>query len=59
MLVTSNDVMHSFYVPQAVVQIYGIAGRTNETWMQIDKEGTVYGQCNQICGINHSQCQSR
>ena len=47
MLVTSNDVMHSFYVPQAVVQIYGIAGRTNETWMQIDKEGTVYGQCNQ------------
>ena len=53
-LVTSNDVMHSFYVPQAVVQIYGIAGRTNETWMQIDKEGTVYGQCNQICGINHS-----
>ena len=53
-LVTSNDVMHSFYVPQAVVQIYGIAGRTNETWMQIDKEGIVYGQCNQVCGINHS-----
>ena len=53
-LVTSNDVMHSFFVPSAVVQIYGMAGRTNETWMQIDKEGTVYGQCNQICGINHS-----
>ncbi len=53
-LVTSNDVMHSFYLPSAVVQIYGIAGRTNETWMQIDKEGVVYGQCNQVCGINHS-----
>lgn len=53
-LVTSNDVMHSFFVPSAVVQIYGINGRTNETWMQIDKEGTVYGQCNQICGVNHS-----
>jgi cytochrome c oxidase subunit II len=53
-LVTSNDVMHSFFLPSAVVQIYGMVGRTNETWMQIDKEGTVYGQCNQICGINHS-----
>jgi cytochrome c oxidase subunit 2 len=53
-LVTSNDVMHSFFVPSAVVQIYGMIGRINETWMQIDKEGTVYGQCNQICGINHS-----
>ena len=53
-LVTSSDVMHSFFLPSAVVQIYGILGRTNETWMQIDKEGTIYGQCNQICGINHS-----
>lgn len=54
-LVTSNDVMHSFFVPSAVVQIYGMIGRINETWMQIDKEGTVFGQCNQICGINHSE----
>jgi cytochrome c oxidase subunit II len=53
-LVTSNDVMHSFFLPSAVVQIYGMLGRINETWMQIDKEGTVFGQCNQICGINHS-----
>jgi cytochrome c oxidase subunit II len=53
-LVTSNDVMHSFFLPSAVVQIYGMIGRVNETWMQIDKEGTIYGQCNQICGINHS-----
>ena len=53
-LVTSNDVMHSFFVPSAVVQIYGITGRINETWMEFNKEGTVYGQCNQICGINHS-----
>ena len=53
-LVTSNDVMHSFFVPSAVVQIYGMIGRINETWMQIDKEGTVFGQCNQICGLHHS-----
>ena len=54
LLITSNDVMHSFFLPSAVVQIYGINGRINEAWMQIDKEGWVYGQCNQICGINHS-----
>ncbi|MGB1005617.1 MAG: cytochrome c oxidase subunit II [Thalassobaculaceae bacterium] len=53
-LVTSNDVMHSFFVPSLAVQIYGIAGRSNETWMRIDKAGTYYGQCNQICGVNHS-----
>ena len=53
-LVTSNDVMHAFFVPAAVVQIYGIAGRINETWMNFTTEGTVYGQCNQVCGINHS-----
>ena len=53
-LVTSNDVFHSFFVPSAVVQIYAIGGRTNETWMQFDKEGTFYGQCNQICGPRHA-----
>ena len=54
LLITSNDVMHSFFLPSAVVQVYGINGRINEAWMQIDKEGLLYGQCNQICGINHS-----
>tara|TARA_E500000318_G_scaffold60234_1_gene55877 strand:- start:346 stop:1203 length:858 start_codon:yes stop_codon:yes gene_type:complete len=53
-LVTSNDVFHSFFVPSAVVQVYAVGGRTNETWMQFDKEGTFYGQCNQICGPRHA-----
>jgi len=53
-LVTSNDVFHSFFLPSAVVQIYAVGGRTNETWMQFDKEGTYYGQCNQICGPRHA-----
>lgn len=53
-LTTSNDVFHSFFIPSAVVQIYAIAGRTNETWMQFDVEGTFYGQCNQICGVRHA-----
>ena len=54
LLVTSNDVMHSFFLPAAVVQTYAIAGRVNEGWIEFDRETMVYGQCNQICGVNHS-----
>ena len=28
-------------------------GRLNETWVRIDRAGLYYGQCNQICGVNH------
>ncbi|TAD87259.1 MAG: cytochrome c oxidase subunit II [Alphaproteobacteria bacterium] len=52
-LVTAADVMHSWFVPALGVQMYAIPGRTNETWVRIDKEGVYYGQCNQICGVNH------
>ena len=35
-------------------QIYSVPGRLNETWFQVEKEGIYYGQCNQICGVNHA-----
>ena len=53
-LTTSADVIHSFFIPSLGVQRYTIPGRTIETWVRIDKAGTFYGQCNQICGTNHS-----
>ncbi len=49
-----QDVIHSFFVPSLGVQRYSIPGRTIETWMQADHVGTFYGQCNQICGVNHA-----
>jgi cytochrome c oxidase subunit 2 len=52
-LVASTDVMHSWLVPPLGVQMYATPGRTNETWVQVDEEGMFYGQCNQICGVNH------
>ena len=52
-LVTGNDVMHSWFVPALGVQNYAFPGRTNETWIRIEREGVYYGQCNQICGVNH------
>jgi cytochrome c oxidase subunit 2 len=53
-LTTSADVIHSFYIPSLGVQRYAIPGRTIETWVRVDRPGTYYGQCNQICGNNHS-----
>src|SRR5271155_950023 len=53
-LVTGTDVIHSWFVPSFGVQEYAIVGRLNESWMNIEHAGTYYGQCNQICGVNHA-----
>ena len=52
-LVTGTDVIHSWFVPSVGVQEYAVIGRTNESWMELERPGTYYGQCNQICGLNH------
>jgi len=55
LLVTGNDVMHSFFVPSLAVQVYAFIGRTNEVWIDVPAgKQTYYGQCNQICGVNHA-----
>jgi cytochrome c oxidase subunit II len=53
-LIAGSDVMHSWFVPSFGVQMYAVPGRLNETWFNVEKEGTYYGQCNQICGVNHA-----
>jgi cytochrome c oxidase subunit 2 len=53
-LVTGADVIHSFSVPAFGVKIDGIPGRVNETWFKAEQTGTFYGQCSQLCGINHA-----
>jgi cytochrome c oxidase subunit II len=54
-LTNSTDVIHSFFIPSFGVQRYAIPGRTIETWMEADQVGTFYGECNQICGQDHSR----
>ncbi len=53
-LVTANDVIHSWAVPAFGVKTDAVPGRTNETWVRVEKEGTYYGQCSEICGVNHA-----
>jgi cytochrome c oxidase subunit 2 len=54
-LITGNDVMHSFFVPSLALQVYSIPGRINELWTEVPLgKKKYYGQCNQVCGVNHA-----
>jgi len=53
LLITSNDVIHGWYVPQLGVNQYGIPGFIKDAWFTIEKAGTYKGQCSQICGKEH------
>lgn len=50
---TASDVLHSWAMPSAGVKIDAVPGRLNETWVNFNEPGTYYGQCSEICGVNH------
>jgi len=52
-LTTAADVIHSWALPQLIYKVDSVPGRTNESWMRITREGTFYGQCSELCGVNH------
>lgn len=51
---TSTDVIHAWAVPALGIKTDTVPGRLNETWVQIDRPGTYYGQCSELCGVNHA-----
>ena len=51
--VTASDVLHAFAVPAFGVKTDAVPGRLNETWVKIEKPGTYYGQCSELCGKDH------
>ena len=53
LLIASTDVIHAWTVPPLGININAVPGRLNETWVNIEREGVYYGQCFQLCGINH------
>nr|BAM74891.1 cytochrome c oxidase subunit II [Taaningichthys minimus] len=54
MLVTAEDVLHSWAVPALGVKMDAIPGRLNQTAFLTSRPGVFYGQCSEICGANHS-----
>jgi cytochrome c oxidase subunit 2 len=53
-LVTGADVIHAFALPAFGNKIDAIPGRINQTWFKAEKIGIYYGQCSELCGINHA-----
>ena len=53
-LVTSRDVIHSWAVPSLGVKMDACPGRLNQVGMYIRRKGVYFGQCSELCGINHA-----
>jgi len=53
LLITSTDVLHSWAVPSLGIKLDAIPGRINQVNIIINRIGDFYGQCSEICGINH------
>ncbi len=52
-LVTANDVIHSWWVPEIAVKKDAIPGFINEAWTRVPEEGVYRGQCTELCGAYH------
>ena len=53
LIVTGSDVIHSWSVPALWVKMDAVPGRLNEVTFKADRIGVYYGQCSELCGINH------
>lgn len=53
LLTTSSDVIHSWAVPSFGIKMDAIPGRLNQTIFLIKRKGVYYGQCSELCGVNH------
>ena len=52
-LITSGDVLHSFAIPSLGVKTDACPGRLNQVSLFIKREGVYFGQCSELCGVNH------
>lgn len=52
--VTATDVIHSWTIPAFAVKQDAVPGRIAQLWFEVDREGVYFGQCSELCGINHA-----
>jgi len=52
-LVTGADVIHNWAIPSLAMKIDCVPGKLNQVSLFINREGTFYGQCSELCGVNH------
>ncbi len=53
LLITANDVIHSWWVPELAIKKDAIPGIINETWFRAEQVGTYRGKCTELCGKDH------
>lgn len=54
MQVTGGDVIHSWTIPAFGVKQDAVPGRLAELWFEAEREGIYFGQCSELCGLNHA-----
>ncbi len=54
LIVTGADVIHAVALPAFGLKTDAVPGRINETWFRAERTGVYYGQCSELCGINHA-----
>ena len=53
LIITSTDVIHSFAIPSLGLKVDAVPGRLNQLTVYINRTGLFYGQCSELCGVNH------
>jgi len=54
LIITAVDVLHSWAVPAFGLKMDAVPGRLNQVSLYINRPGVYYGQCSELCGVNHS-----
>lgn len=54
MQITATDVIHAWAMPAFAIKQDAVPGRIAQAWFQVDQEGVYFGQCSELCGINHA-----
>lgn len=54
LIVTGADVIHAVALPAFGLKTDAVPGRINETWFRAERTGVYYGQCSELCGVNHA-----
>ena len=54
LLVTAADVIHAVALPAFGLKTDAVPGKVNETWFRAERTGVFYGQCSELCGVDHA-----
>jgi len=54
-LVTAEDVLHSWAIPKLGIKLDCVPGRLNQVFVKINRLGRFFGQCSELCGVGHAQ----